>query len=163
MIPFYFTSIAHYHHTDIYSLINIPLSFGLQTALDLVGLGGRVVLGSLFGEGAVPLRLGMRFHRSGVSLQASQVSLVPPELSTRWTKERRFGLAWDLVRAIRPSRLLLPAEHAEAGEEGAAGAYEDTTATEIPCEAVSLESKIAQEVYERLDRGDIITALFKYI
>lgn len=44
-----------------------------QSALDLTGYGGRVVLGSWYGGGAAQLNLGMAFHRSHLTIQTSQV------------------------------------------------------------------------------------------
>ena len=92
---------------------------------------------------------------------------MPPELTARWTKERRFGLAWDLVRAIRPSMLLFPASSAAAAEEGGGGSWvgsagleESSVADRI--ETVPFESAPVQDAYERLDSGEIITALFKF-
>ncbi|CAE7577517.1 tdh [Symbiodinium natans] len=74
----------------------------LGSAIKSCRRGGTVVLGSLYGESPVSLPLGLAFHRSEVSLKASQVSQIPAALSTRWTKERRFDLAWSLIRALRP-------------------------------------------------------------
>ena len=47
---------------------------GLQQALDMVGTGGRVVIGSWYGETPSPVRLGLKFHRSGVTTISSQAS-----------------------------------------------------------------------------------------
>lgn len=81
---------------------------GLQTALDFTGYGGRVVVGSWYGNHEKPaaLRLGLPFHRSHLRVQCSQVSRISTELQDRWSKARRFGVAWDLVRRLRPSRAL---------------------------------------------------------
>lgn len=81
---------------------------GLQTALDFTGYGGRVVVGSWYGNHEKPatLRLGLPFHRSHLRVQCSQVSHISTELQDRWSKARRFGVAWDLVRRLRPSRAL---------------------------------------------------------
>jgi threonine dehydrogenase-like Zn-dependent dehydrogenase len=81
---------------------------GLQTALDHTGYGGRVVVGSWYGNHERPasLRLGLPFHRSHLRIQCSQVSRVSTELQDRWSKARRFGVAWDLLRRLRPSRTL---------------------------------------------------------
>ena len=38
----------------------------------------------------------------------SQVSEIRAELAGRWSKSRRFGATWDLVRRLRPSELLRP-------------------------------------------------------
>lgn len=81
---------------------------GLQTALDHTGYGGRVIVGSWYGNHDKPatLRLGLPFHRSHLRVQCSQVSRISTELQDRWSKARRFGVAWELVRRLRPSRAL---------------------------------------------------------
>jgi threonine dehydrogenase-like Zn-dependent dehydrogenase len=80
---------------------------GLQTALDLTGFGGRVVVGSWYGSRSAPLKLGLDFHRSHLRLIVSQVSRIPGPLTDRWSKQRRFQAAWELVRELRPSTHLL--------------------------------------------------------
>jgi hypothetical protein len=97
---------------------------GLQTAIDATGSGGRIILGSLYGESIGNVKLGTRFHRSGISLRASQVSLIPPELRSRWTKERRFDLAWQLLKALQPSQLLKVPSVPLQGGGGLQGVYE---------------------------------------
>ncbi|CAM9807365.1 unnamed protein product, partial [Hapterophycus canaliculatus] len=95
-----------------------------QSALDLTGYGGRVVLGSWYGGGAAQLNLGMAFHRSHLTIQTSQasgVSRLPAGLTDRWDKARRFATAWSLVRELRPSSFLTTSS---PGLEGAQGAYE---------------------------------------
>eukprot|EP00439_Symbiodinium_sp_Y106_P059712 s2893_g8.t1 len=93
----------------------------LASALQRCRRGGTVVIGSLYGESPVALPLGLRFHRSELSLKASQVSRMPADLSTRWTKDpaacrmpcpsdclglnleaRRSDLTWSLIRELRP-------------------------------------------------------------
>jgi len=47
----------------------------------------------------------------------SQVSTLAPALSGRWDKQRRFDLAWDMIRRIDPSQLVthtLPLREAPA-------------------------------------------------
>lgn len=79
---------------------------GLQAALSLTGQHGRVVLGSWYDRAdSHALVLSTRFHRSDITLQACQVSHIPPSLAGRWSKQRRFALAWDLLRRVRPARL----------------------------------------------------------
>lgn len=79
-------------------------SAGLETAIRVTRDHGRVVIGSWFGSKEVTLGcLGGRFHRSHMQLVASQVSHIPPMLAGRWTKERRFRLAWRLLAEIKPS------------------------------------------------------------
>lgn len=76
----------------------------LNQAIRRTGYGGRILLGSWYGTRTAALDLGGRFHRSRIRLICSQVDHIAPELSGRWTKERRFTLAWETLRRIRPSR-----------------------------------------------------------
>ncbi len=76
----------------------------LDAAIRVTGFAGRVVIGSWYGKKRLSLDLGGEFHRSRMRLISSQVSTLAPELSGRWTKERRFALAWEMLRQIRPSR-----------------------------------------------------------
>lgn len=78
----------------------------LQQAIEVTREGGTVVVGSWYGSRSVSLKLGTDFHRSHIVIKASQVSEIPAELRFRWNKARRFTVAWDLVRALRPSRLI---------------------------------------------------------
>lgn len=76
---------------------------GLDTAVAATRAYGRIVLGSWYGGRQMWLtRLGGAFHRSHVTLVASQVSEVHAALAPRWSKARRFALAWQLVRDVRP-------------------------------------------------------------
>ncbi|KAI2513313.1 L-threonine 3-dehydrogenase [Fragilaria crotonensis] len=106
----------------------------LQSAIDHTRNGGRIIIGSWYGNSDVTLKLGIDFHRSHKTIQTSQVSEIPAELSTLWTKERRFELTWELVKLIRPSQLL-------------------TTIT-------TLDS--AADAYDSLDKGNDIAVAFKY-
>lgn len=76
---------------------------GLETAISLTRDFGKVIIGSLYGEKAQFIRLGMKFHRSNIKLISSQVSLIPEEYSYRWSKSRRFGLSWKMIRLLKPS------------------------------------------------------------
>ena len=76
----------------------------LNTAIDRVGYGGRVVVGSWYGQKQASLNLGGRFHRNRVQIISSQVSTIAPELTARWDKARRFHVAWDMIRQMNPSR-----------------------------------------------------------
>ena len=49
------------------------------------------VIGSWYGSKRVNLDLGGRFHRSHMSLVASQVSVMGASAATRWTKVRQGG------------------------------------------------------------------------
>ena len=76
----------------------------LNDAIALTGFGGRVVIGSWYGEKKVTLDLGGAFHRSRIKLIASQVSTLSPQLSARWDKSRRIEVAWDALGRIRPEK-----------------------------------------------------------
>jgi 2-desacetyl-2-hydroxyethyl bacteriochlorophyllide A dehydrogenase len=85
-----------------YELSGTPSA--LEQAIKVTGFSGRVVVGSWYGRKRASLDLGSHFHRSRLHLISSQVSTIDPQLSGRWTKERRFSVAWDMLRAVRPSR-----------------------------------------------------------
>lgn len=78
----------------------------LNEALAATRFSGRLILGSWYGGGTVPVDLGGAFHRSRIQILASQVSTVAPGLSGRWTKERRLAAALDLIGTLRPSALV---------------------------------------------------------
>lgn len=87
----------------------------LDRAIELTGFHGRIVIGSWYGEQAAKLHLGGRFHRSRIKLITSQVSSIAPELRGRWTRERRFAVAWETIRRVRPGRWIrhrIPIERA---------------------------------------------------
>lgn len=74
----------------------------LNDAIALTTYTGRIVVGSWFGMKTAPIDLGGRYHRSRIKMLASQVSTIAPELSGRWDKERRFQVAWEALKRIRP-------------------------------------------------------------
>ena len=76
----------------------------LDDAIALTGFGGRVVIGSWYGEKKVTLDLGGAFHRSRIKLIASQVSTISSQLSARWDKSRRIEVAWESLGRIRPEK-----------------------------------------------------------
>jgi 2-desacetyl-2-hydroxyethyl bacteriochlorophyllide A dehydrogenase len=76
----------------------------LDQAIAVTGFDGRVIVGSWYGQKQASLDLGGRFHRSRIRLISSQVSTLAPELSGRWSKNRRFDLAWEMLRLVKPAR-----------------------------------------------------------
>ena len=78
----------------------------LDGAIAATGFEGRVVVGSWYGRKRASLDLGGRFHRSRVRLISSQVSTIASTYSGRWTKARRFEVAWEMLRSVRPSRFI---------------------------------------------------------
>jgi threonine dehydrogenase-like Zn-dependent dehydrogenase len=78
----------------------------LDQAISATGFAGRVVVGSWYGQKRASLDLGGYFHRSRIRLISSQVSSLAPNLSGRWNKERRFSVAWKLLRIVQPARYI---------------------------------------------------------
>jgi len=88
----------------------------LDDAIALTGFGGRVVIGSWYGEKKAALDLGGTFHRSRIKIIASQVSTIMPELRGRWDKARRFEVVMDALERIQPQKWIthrFPIERAE--------------------------------------------------
>lgn len=92
----------------------------LSEAVNRTRKSGRLLVGSLYGELGVSLPLGLRYHRSQMTIVASQVSHVSPALSGRWTKERRTELTWEMLRRLRPASWVPTQGHSI---EAAADAY----------------------------------------
>ncbi|MEJ2264205.1 MAG: zinc-binding alcohol dehydrogenase [Anaerolineales bacterium] len=88
----------------VFELSGAPAA--LDQAIAVVGFNGRVVVGSWYGSKRAELDLGGRFHRERLHLISSQVSTLAPELRGRWNKERRFRVAWEALRQIRPARFI---------------------------------------------------------
>jgi len=92
----------------------------MDTALSMVGFDGRIVLGSWYGSKKAELDLGSKFHRNRNRILSSQVSRLDPRFSGRWTKSRRLDFSWEMMRELRPSRLIthrFPIEEAEKAYE----------------------------------------------
>jgi alcohol dehydrogenase len=65
----------------------------LDLALAATGFEGRVVVGSWYGGKRAQVDLGTHFHRGRLRILSSQVSRLSGHLLSRWTKERRMGVA----------------------------------------------------------------------
>jgi 2-desacetyl-2-hydroxyethyl bacteriochlorophyllide A dehydrogenase len=78
----------------------------LDPAIAATGFGGRVVIGSWYGDQRVSLSLGGAFHRSRIQLVSSQVSTIAPRWSARWSKARRLEVAWRLLAELKPAGLI---------------------------------------------------------
>ncbi len=76
----------------------------LNDAIALTTFSGRVVIGSWYGQKRAEIDLGGAFHRSRIKLISSQVSTIAPELSARWDNARRFEVAWEALKRIRPEK-----------------------------------------------------------
>ena len=88
----------------VYELSGNPV--GLDMATGLCRFSGRVVVGSWYGAKKVNLDLGSFFHRGRLSLISSQVSTITPQLTGRWSHNRRLDLAWEMLRQVRPARCI---------------------------------------------------------
>lgn len=78
----------------------------LNLAIGLSGYASRIVIGSWYGSKTVSVDLGGEAHRNRLELITSQVSTLAPALSGRWDKQRRFDVAWDMIRRIDPTQLI---------------------------------------------------------
>lgn len=78
----------------------------LNTAIGLSGYASRIVIGSWYGNKPVSVDLGGEAHRNRLQLITSQVSTLAPALSGRWSKQRRFDLAWEMIRRLDPTQLI---------------------------------------------------------
>lgn len=71
---------------------------GLETALQLAGMEGRIVEMSWYGAQTVPVSLGRGFHSRRLTIRSSQVGHLPPSQAPRWTYRDRMSLALDLLK-----------------------------------------------------------------
>lgn len=85
-----------------YELTGSPVA--LDDAIAVTGFDGRVVIGSWYGQKRAPIDLGGYFHRARIQLIGSQVSTLAPQFSGRWDKSRRFEVAWEMIRRVKPER-----------------------------------------------------------
>lgn len=88
----------------LFELSGSPLALNL--AIDLSGFGSRIVVGSWYGTKSAPIALGGKAHRNRLQISTSQVSSIDPSLSARWDKTRRFEVVWEMLRELRPSKLV---------------------------------------------------------
>lgn len=84
----------------IYEVSGVPEA--LNTAIDLSGYMSRIVIGSWYGNKTSHVTLGGAAHRNRLQITTSQVSTLAPALCGRWDKQRRFELAWELIRKLQP-------------------------------------------------------------
>lgn len=70
---------------------------GLQAGVDALGIEGRLIELSWYGQGQVPVGLGGNFHSRRLTIQASQVGQVAANRRPRWDYRRRLGKALALL------------------------------------------------------------------
>lgn len=75
----------------------------LDQAIAVVGFGGRIVVGSWYGQKPAALHLGGPFHRRHQRLISSQVSHLAPRWLARWSKARRLDMVWRLLAELNPA------------------------------------------------------------
>jgi 2-desacetyl-2-hydroxyethyl bacteriochlorophyllide A dehydrogenase len=78
----------------------------LNLAIALSGYASRIVIGSWYGSKTAPIELGGKAHRNRLQLITSQVSTLAPALTGRWDKQRRFDVAWEMIRRVGPQQLI---------------------------------------------------------
>lgn len=88
----------------VYELSGNPAA--LNTAIDAVAFGGRIVVGSWYGTKRASLDLGGAFHRKHVQIISSQVSTLAPRWQGRWTKARRMQTALQLLPGVNLNLLI---------------------------------------------------------
>jgi 2-desacetyl-2-hydroxyethyl bacteriochlorophyllide A dehydrogenase len=94
-----------YRGADLtYELSGNPTA--LDQAIAATGFNGRIVIGSWYGKKHATLQLGGRFHRSRISIISSQVSTISPGLKGRWNRNRRWEMAWHMLRELTPAHLV---------------------------------------------------------
>ncbi|MCA9780292.1 MAG: zinc-binding alcohol dehydrogenase, partial [Candidatus Eremiobacteraeota bacterium] len=87
----------------------------LDQAIAVTGYGGRIVVGSWYGNKSAPLNLGGSFHRGRITLLSSQVSTIDPALRGRWDKRRRMDLCLEMLGRLPFGELIthrIPLEEA---------------------------------------------------
>jgi 2-desacetyl-2-hydroxyethyl bacteriochlorophyllide A dehydrogenase len=114
----------------VYELSGNPDALNL--AIELAGFDARVVVGSWYGHKRCDLALGGRFHRSRIRLISSQVSAISPQWSGRWHQARRFEVAWQMIRRLKPAHLIT--HRLPVSEAARAYALLDRQ----PCEAIQI-------------------------
>ena len=86
----------------VYEVSGVPDALNL--AINLTGFASRIVIGSWYGNKTAAITLGGAAHRNRLQIVTSQVSTLAPALSGRWDKPRRFALAWEFIRQLRPQQ-----------------------------------------------------------
>ena len=71
---------------------------GLQSAIDLVGLEGKVIEMSWYGNRSVTLELGGDFHVLRKKIISSQVGTIPLKMQAQWDQRRRKQAVFDLLK-----------------------------------------------------------------
>ena len=101
---------SHFNSSSIQGMdISFELSGNMEAlnqAIEICGFSGKIIVASWYGRQTSKLDLGGHFHRRRIQLISSQVSTINPALSGRWNKDRRIALSWEMIRQIKPERLI---------------------------------------------------------
>ncbi len=81
-----------------YSFHTSGSSAGLQTCIEAVGMEGKIIELSWYGNKAVQLQLGADFHYHRKQIISSQVGHVPFAKNARWDYQRRKQVVWELLK-----------------------------------------------------------------
>lgn len=81
-------------------------SEGLQTAIDCVGLEGRVIELSWYGSNSVNLELGSSFHTGRKQIISSQVSRIPIRKQPQWDHYRRNEFVQKILHDTEFDKLI---------------------------------------------------------
>ena len=87
----------------------------LQSAIDVTGETGAIVVVSYFGARAASLRLAPEFHFRRQHIVSTQAAVIPPLIAPRWDLARRARVVWSLLEELPIADLItarLPLEHA---------------------------------------------------
>ena len=104
----------------------------LNTAIQSTGYHGRLIVASWYGNKDTTLDLGTHFHRSKMTIYASQVSNIDPGLMGRWDKKRRLKTAFEMLRKLKPRNLITHQYSIVKSEE----AYKLLDTTQDPIQAI---------------------------
>ena len=101
----------HLHQAGGYSGADLTFELSgnpnaLNTGIEQTGYNGRIIVGSWYGQKSATLNLGGRFHRNQMQIISSQVSLIAPQWNGRWSKQRRFQIAWQQLAKLNPAQLI---------------------------------------------------------
>lgn len=78
----------------------------LQAALTSTGVQGTIAVSAWYGTRPVTLSLTPEFHLKGPHVISCQVSLLPGELASRWSLERRAAVSFDFLSTIDVDQLI---------------------------------------------------------
>ncbi|MDD9959117.1 MAG: zinc-binding alcohol dehydrogenase [Gammaproteobacteria bacterium] len=99
----------------VFELSGSPAALNL--ALELTAYGGRIVVGSWYGNKTAEISLGEKFHRNRISIISSQVSTIAPEISGRWNKPRRYEQTWEMLKKVKPQQFISHAMSIDSAAE----------------------------------------------